>query len=154
MGRAQGCHGLNAGVVGRRILPIQRHASRLVEPFLALPIKLREVAGGHERAVAPVAAVERKGLAFVGEVLRVFRLLMFRLLARILQVLTRGEIHTRPRTHKADDAPVDLGFISAFVEKIDKLDVARMDQAQKDELIDDLTKLRSFANKKIKLLNG
>jgi len=68
--------------------------------------------------------------------------------------LTRGEIRKRPRTHKADDAPVDLGFISSFMERIEKLDVTKMDQAQKDGLIDELTKLRSFASKKIKLLKG
>jgi len=38
------------------------------------------------------------------------------------------------------------------MERIDKLDVARMDQALKDGLIVDLIKLRGFANKKIELL--
>jgi len=68
--------------------------------------------------------------------------------------LTRGEIRKRSRTHKTGDAPVDLGFISTFMEKIEKLDVTKMDQAQKDGLINELTKLRGFANKKIKLLRG
>ena len=68
--------------------------------------------------------------------------------------LTRGEIRKRSRTPKAADAAVDLGFISAFIEKLDRLDVAKMDQAHKDGLSDELRKLRGFMNKKIKLLNG
>ena len=50
--------------------------------------------------------------------------------------------------------PVDLTFVSMWAEKIDNLDVTKLDQAQKDVLRADLTKLRSSAYQKLKLLNS
>lgn len=68
--------------------------------------------------------------------------------------LTRGEIRTKPRTPKPADAPVDLSFVSLSAEKIDSLDLAKLDQAQKDLLKAELTKLRSSAYQKLKLLKS
>lgn len=68
--------------------------------------------------------------------------------------LTRGEIRTKPRTPKPADAPVDLSFVSISAEKIYNLDLATLGQAQKDFLKAELTKLRSSAYQKLKLLNS
>ena len=68
--------------------------------------------------------------------------------------VTRGEIRKKPRPAKPANAPADLTFVSNCAEKIDLLDLAPLDQAQKDALLADLTKLRSSAYQKLKLLKG
>ena len=64
--------------------------------------------------------------------------------------MTRGEIRKKQSKPKPADAPVDLGFISSCTERIDALDLARLDQAQKDTLKFELGKLRGFAYQKLK----
>jgi len=66
--------------------------------------------------------------------------------------LTRGEIRKKPRIAKLVSAPVALTYIGACAEKIDLLDLAALDQAQKDSLLADLTKLRSSVYQKLKSL--
>ena len=68
--------------------------------------------------------------------------------------LTRGEIRKKQSKPKPADAPVDLGFISSCTERIDALDLTRLDQSQKDTLKLELEKLRSFAYQKLKILKG
>jgi hypothetical protein len=53
---------------------------------------------------------------------------------------------------KPADTPIDLGFVSAFSEKLDTLDLTRLTAEQKTALDMELTKLRSVANQKLKLL--
>ena len=64
---------------------------------------------------------------------------------QILTVFTDGE---------PVNAQVDLTFVSISAEKIDNLGLAKLDQAQKDLWRVDLTKLRSSAYQKLKLLNS
>ena len=66
--------------------------------------------------------------------------------------LTRGEIRTKPRTPKPVDTPIDLNFVTLAAVKIDRLDLARLNQAQKDTLVAALTKLRSSADQKLEFL--
>ena len=70
--------------------------------------------------------------------------------------LTRGEIRAKTPVAKPVDieATVDLSFVSSCSEKLDLLDLATLDQTQKDSLFQELTKLRSCAYQKLKLLKG
>jgi ParB family chromosome partitioning protein len=68
--------------------------------------------------------------------------------------LTRGEILKKTRKPKAADAPIDLGFINAFTDKIEAVDLTKLDQAQKETVQVDLEKLCSSAFQIIKILKG
>ena len=68
--------------------------------------------------------------------------------------LTRGEIRKRTAKPKPADAPIDLSFVASFTDKLDALDVTRLNADQKTALNLALPKLRSLAYQKIKLLKG
>ena len=66
--------------------------------------------------------------------------------------LTRGEIRKKTPLVKPADAPIDLSYVGSWSEKLDLLDIATLDQVQKDSLMLNLTKLRASAYQKLKLL--
>ena len=66
--------------------------------------------------------------------------------------LTRGEIRKKIPTAKPADAPMNLSYVGACAEKLDLLDLATLDQAQKDSLVLELKKLRACAYQKLRLL--
>ena len=68
--------------------------------------------------------------------------------------LTRGEIRKKTAKPKPTDAPVDLTFVSACSEKLDTLDLTKLTPEQKTALNLELSKLRSVAYQKMKLLKG
>jgi len=66
--------------------------------------------------------------------------------------LTYGELRKRTAKPKAADAKVDLAFVDQFCEWLDSLDLGRLTEEQKTALSAGLGKLRSLANRKLKLL--
>jgi ParB family transcriptional regulator, chromosome partitioning protein len=66
--------------------------------------------------------------------------------------LTRGEIRKKTPAPKPANAPIDLGFLAAFSERLDTLDLAKLDAEQKATVILELNKMRGVAYQKIKLL--
>lgn len=66
--------------------------------------------------------------------------------------LTRGEIRKIAAKPKPDDAPVDVTFITSWIDKLGALDVSMLTVEQKAKLVAGLTNLRSVAYQKIKLL--
>jgi ParB family chromosome partitioning protein len=66
--------------------------------------------------------------------------------------LTRGEIRKKAPAPKPADAPIDLSFLGVFSQRLDTLDLAKLDAEQKDTVILELNKMRGVAYQKIKLL--
>ena len=66
--------------------------------------------------------------------------------------LTRGEIRKIAAKPKPVDAPLDISFVSAWAEKLDTLDLAKLSAEQKVTLTIELGKLRGVAYQKLKLL--
>lgn len=66
--------------------------------------------------------------------------------------LTVGEIVKKTAKPKPADAPVELGFVSSFNERLDKLEIARLAVEQKSALTQELVMLRGIINQKMKLL--
>jgi ParB family transcriptional regulator, chromosome partitioning protein len=66
--------------------------------------------------------------------------------------LTRGEIRKRTRVTRPISAQVVLSYVCACSDKIDKLDLAILDQTQKAALSAGLTQLRTSAYKKLRIL--
>lgn len=66
--------------------------------------------------------------------------------------LTRGEIRKKSPVVKPGGAPVDLSFVSSCSRKLDLLDLATLNQTQKDSLVLELQKLRDTLDQKLKLL--
>jgi len=68
--------------------------------------------------------------------------------------LTRGEIRKKSTRPKAAKTKVDLAFLSSCSEKIDKLDLDRLDSEQKEALRLELEKLRNLASLKLRKLKS
>lgn len=68
--------------------------------------------------------------------------------------LTRGEILKKTRKPKPADAPVDLGFINVFTDKIEAVDLTKLDQGQRETMQIDLEKMRASAYQIVKILRG
>ena len=68
--------------------------------------------------------------------------------------LTRGEIRKKSLAAKQPNASTDLSFIGACSAKIDSIDIALLDQTQRESFLIELGKLRSCAFQKIKLLRS
>jgi ParB family chromosome partitioning protein len=68
--------------------------------------------------------------------------------------LTRGEILKKTHKPKPVDAPIDLSFINVFTDKIEAVDLTKLDQTQREAMQMDLEKMRSSAYQIIKILKG
>jgi ParB family chromosome partitioning protein len=68
--------------------------------------------------------------------------------------LTRGEILKKTRKPKAADAPIDLGFINVFTDKMEAVDLTKLDQAQRETMQVDLKKTSSSVLQIITILKG
>jgi hypothetical protein len=68
--------------------------------------------------------------------------------------LTRGEIREKTSVVKPDVVSVDLTFVSSCSQKIDLLDLAKLDQTQKDTLLLELQNSLESVNKKLYLLKA
>lgn len=68
--------------------------------------------------------------------------------------LTRGEIRKKSTRPKAARTRMDLAFLSSCSEKLDKLDLEKMDDGQKETLRLELEKLRNLAGQKLRKLRG
>jgi len=68
--------------------------------------------------------------------------------------LTRGEIRKKTAKPKPANAPIDLTFVGSFSEKLDTLDLTALSVDQRGELDIELTKLRTLAYQKLKLLRA
>jgi len=66
--------------------------------------------------------------------------------------LTCGEVKKKSAKPKPADAPVDLAFVDQFYNRLDLLDVTRLNDEQKTALDTSLVQLRSMAYQKIKQL--
>ena len=66
--------------------------------------------------------------------------------------LTYGELRKRTAKPKPAGAKIDLAFVDHFCERLDSLDLGRLTEEQKETLSAGLGKLRSLANRKLKLL--
>jgi len=68
--------------------------------------------------------------------------------------LTRGEIRKKSTRPKAAKTKVDLNFLNSCCERIDRLDLEKMDEEQKGALKLELEKLRNLAGQKLRKLKG
>jgi len=59
--------------------------------------------------------------------------------------LTRGEIRKRQRKPKAQDTPMELGFVCTCTERLVALDLTKLEQAQRDPLRADLENMCASA---------
>ena len=66
--------------------------------------------------------------------------------------LTYGELRKKTAKPKPAGAKIDLAFVDQFCERLDSLDLGRLTEEQKGALSAGLVKLRSLANRKLKLL--
>jgi len=66
--------------------------------------------------------------------------------------LTRGEIRKKSARPKRQTAPLNPAFISACSERLDTLDLANLEHGQKEVVQQELEKLRSVVNRKLKEL--
>lgn len=68
--------------------------------------------------------------------------------------LTRGEILKKTRKPKPADAPIDLGFINVFTDKMEAVDLTKLDQTHRETMQVDLEKMRSSSFQILKILKG
>lgn len=68
--------------------------------------------------------------------------------------LTCGEIQKKAAKPKPTAAPIDLSFVASFSEKLDTLELVRLDADQRLALEIELTKLRTLAYQKLKWLRA
>lgn len=66
--------------------------------------------------------------------------------------LTRGEIRKKSARPPRKNVPLNLGFIATCSERLDSIDIERLEDGQKGDAILELTKLRSVATRKLKAL--
>lgn len=66
--------------------------------------------------------------------------------------LTRGEIRKIAAKPKPADAPIDIAFVTSCAERLDTMDLTKLTAEQKATLGAELTKLRSVAYQKIKMV--
>ena len=68
--------------------------------------------------------------------------------------LTRGEIRKKTAKPKPADAPIDLAFVDQFYNRLDLLDITKLNAEQKAALSITLVRLRSMAYQRLKVLKG
>jgi ParB family chromosome partitioning protein len=66
--------------------------------------------------------------------------------------LTNGEIRKIAAKPKPANAPLDVSYISSWVKKIDKLDLQKLNAAEKETLAIALVKLRTATNQKLNMM--